>query len=73
MKKATLSTLAAALMLSMPAFADDAHHPGQAGAMPGGSMQLDGKTMQMMRSNLATMQQSGMPMMPQCGPAKPAN
>lgn len=52
MMKAILSTLAMSLAMSLPAFADDAHHPDQAGAVP-----IPESAVQTMRDNATRMQQ----------------
>ena len=52
MMKAILNTLAMSLAMSLPAFAEDAHHPDQAGAAP-----IAESAVQTMRDNTARMQQ----------------
>lgn len=56
MKTLSLPVIATSLMLAMPAFADDSHHPAQPGATQASLTQPDGKTMQQMQNNLAMMQ-----------------
>ena len=55
MKTITLSAIAASIVLAMPAFADDAHHPAQTGGVPTTQAQPDGKTVQKMQDNLGRM------------------
>jgi hypothetical protein len=54
MKTITLSAIAASIVLAMPVYADDAHHP-EPGKAQTAQAQPDGKTVQKMQDNLGRM------------------
>ncbi len=54
MKTITLSAIAASIVLTMPVYADDAHHP-EPGKAQTAQAQPDGKTVQKMQDNLGRM------------------
>lgn len=54
MKTITLSAIAASIVLAMPVYADDAHHP-EPGKAQAAQAQPDGKTVQKMQDNLGRM------------------